>query len=63
MLFKAATLAVPPILKNTFMVGPLPDHIAWNSDCTMIATANEGEGVYDSSLVRSGNWLFTLPPL
>jgi len=49
MLFKAATLAVPPILKNTFTVGPLPDHIAWNSDCTMIATANEGEGVYDSS--------------
>lgn len=36
-----------PKFIETHVVGPLPDMIAFNSDCTKIAVANEGEGVYD----------------
>ena len=34
---------------ETHVVGPLPDMLSFNSDCTKIAVANEGEGVYDDA--------------
>jgi hypothetical protein len=38
-----------PTLLQSVTVGPLPDMIAPNGDCTKIAVANEGEGDYTSS--------------
>jgi hypothetical protein len=38
-----------PTLLSSVTVGPLPDMILPNSDCTKIAVANEGEGRYTSN--------------
>jgi len=38
---------VVPALVQTMTVGPLPDMVLPNHDCSMLAVANEGEGVYD----------------
>lgn len=41
-----------PTLLDSITVGPLPDMILPNSDCTKVAVANEGEGDYiDGALV------------
>ena len=37
---------IAPVLVATYDVGYLPDMLTPNSDCTKIAVANEGEGVY-----------------
>ena len=46
----AAAAGTAPALKASYTAGPLPDMVAFNADCSKIATANEGEGVYSSGL-------------
>lgn len=41
--------AVAPAFLKEVVTGPLPDMIAPNGDCTMLAVANEGEGKYSSA--------------
>jgi hypothetical protein len=59
-IYKAATrdgdTVVTPELAHTVEVGYGPDMILPNKDCTILAVANEGEGVYTS---RSSNSLST----
>lgn len=51
-IYSSANATTPATMKQKYVVGPLPDMVAWNHDCTKIAVANEGEGVYtDDGLV------------
>lgn len=53
--YSSVRRASPPqaaVLIREIEVGPLPDMIAPNADCTMLAVANEGEGAYGSALVN-----------
>ena len=38
-----------PMLVQTFEVGVGPDNVLISKDCTIVATANEGEGEYDDA--------------
>ena len=38
----------PPQVLREYKVGPLPDMVKPNHDCSMIAVGNEGEGSYDT---------------
>jgi hypothetical protein len=38
---------IPPTLIQSVEVGVGPDYVMTNKNCTIVATANEGEGVYD----------------
>lgn len=40
-----------PGLLNEIKVGPLPDMVLPNSDCSVLAVGNEGEGTYGSELI------------
>ena len=44
------TMITPPELLTTVIVGYGPDMARPNSACTMLAVANEGEGVYDEAV-------------
>ena len=51
-LYSTAAATSPPVLLSDHTVGPLPDMVAFSKDCSKLAVANEGEGVYgDAGLV------------
>ena len=57
-IFKAATRSddnsvVEPELIHTLTVGYGPDYMNTNSDCSILAIANEGEGYYDGYLINN----------
>ena len=56
-IYKVATTAedgsvTEPELMHTLQVGAGPDNVLPNSDCTILAVANEGEGDYSDHLVN-----------
>jgi hypothetical protein len=46
------TLTPPVLIQSVSVLGVGPDNILISKDCMTVATANEGEGVYEDSLIN-----------